>query len=198
MTARLRVREIDDDEGQRLTRIIRRASGRWWPSGGRRWCCSVRCTRNTKAAARRSSRWASGGRSRRSPSPSLPGMTSRFPHGAWPQLAGFRWPRVVDYISQEGLRALLRQEGVTFQRLKTWKASQGSAVRGEESPGRTPVCDHRPRGGCRDVDPEIVFSVDEFGPLCLQPCPGRRWAPVAAEGARRLGRGCAASAPNGM
>ena len=30
---------------------------------------------------------------------------------------------VVDDISHEGLRALLREEGVTFQRLKTWKAS---------------------------------------------------------------------------
>jgi hypothetical protein len=29
---------------------------------------------------------------------------------------------VVDDISHEGLRALLREEGVTFQRLKTWKA----------------------------------------------------------------------------
>jgi transposase len=31
---------------------------------------------------------------------------------------------VVEDISHEGLRALLRQEGVTFQRLKTWKASK--------------------------------------------------------------------------
>ena len=30
---------------------------------------------------------------------------------------------VVDDISHEGLRALLRQEGVTFQRLTTWKTS---------------------------------------------------------------------------
>src|SRR3954471_17303894 len=30
---------------------------------------------------------------------------------------------VVDDISHEGLRVLLRQEGVTFQRIKTWKAS---------------------------------------------------------------------------
>jgi transposase len=30
---------------------------------------------------------------------------------------------VVDDISHEGLRTLLREEGVTFQRLKTWKAS---------------------------------------------------------------------------
>src|SRR5437588_12459777 len=31
---------------------------------------------------------------------------------------------VVDDISHEGLRILLRAEGVTFQRLKTWKASK--------------------------------------------------------------------------
>ncbi len=31
---------------------------------------------------------------------------------------------VVDDISHEGLRILLREEGVTFQRLKTWKASK--------------------------------------------------------------------------
>ncbi len=31
---------------------------------------------------------------------------------------------VVDDITHEGLRVLLRQEGVTFQCLKTWKASK--------------------------------------------------------------------------
>src|SRR6202044_2877263 len=31
---------------------------------------------------------------------------------------------VVDDISHEGLRTLLREEGVSFQRLKTWKASR--------------------------------------------------------------------------
>jgi transposase len=31
---------------------------------------------------------------------------------------------VVDDISHEGLRVLLRREGVTFQRMKTWKASK--------------------------------------------------------------------------
>ena len=31
---------------------------------------------------------------------------------------------VVDDISHEGLRVLLREEGVSFQRLKTWKASK--------------------------------------------------------------------------
>ena len=44
---------------------------------------------------------------------------------------------MVDDISHEGLRILLREEGVTFQRLKTWKGStdhrshqeQGSMIR---------------------------------------------------------------------
>ncbi len=30
---------------------------------------------------------------------------------------------VVDDISHEGLRMLLREEGITFQRVKTWKTS---------------------------------------------------------------------------
>jgi hypothetical protein len=34
---------------------------------------------------------------------------------------------VVDDISHEGLRALLREEGVTFQRVKTWKTSRDPA-----------------------------------------------------------------------
>jgi hypothetical protein len=35
-----------------------------------------------------------------------------------------------------------------------------------------------PQGG----DPEIVFCVDEFGPLSLQPRPGRQWAAVSGKG----------------
>jgi transposase len=36
---------------------------------------------------------------------------------------------MVDDISHEGLRILLREEGVTFQRLKTWKASADPRAR---------------------------------------------------------------------
>jgi transposase len=61
---------------------------------------------------------------------------------------------VVDDISHEGLRILLREEGVSFQRIKTWKTS------------RDPD----------DGEPEVVFCLDEFGPLNLQPHPGRQWA----------------------
>ena len=31
-------------------------------------------------------------------------------------------------------------------------------------------------------DPEVIFCVDEFGPLNLQPRPGRQWAAVSGKG----------------
>jgi hypothetical protein len=92
VTGRLRVREIDDDEGVRLVRIIRRAIrnfnadrfGSLYPKykGGHPPKFTLGQRREIKKIAK-----------------------SR--------------PGVVDDISHEGLRALLRQEGVTFQRLKT-------------------------------------------------------------------------------
>jgi hypothetical protein len=36
----VRVRQIDDDEGNRMMRIVSAGPGRWRPSGGRRWCCA--------------------------------------------------------------------------------------------------------------------------------------------------------------
>ncbi len=83
---------------------------------------------------------------------------------------------VVDDISHEGLRILLREEGVSFQRVKTWKSSREpdyaakkacvehlyAIVDGEVMP--------------EDGEPEVVFCMDEFGPLNLQPHPGRQWA----------------------
>ncbi len=36
---------------------------------------------------------------------------------------------MVGDISHEGLRTALREEGVTFQRIKTWKASTGQLIR---------------------------------------------------------------------
>ena len=45
---------------------------------------------------------------------SASGRVGRFP----------AWLKGVDDISHEGLRTLLREEGVTFQRLKAWKASK--------------------------------------------------------------------------
>jgi transposase len=50
------------------------------------------------------------------------------PFSTWSlaKLAGFLVAEgVVDDISHEGLRVLLREESITFQRLKTWKARSG-------------------------------------------------------------------------
>ena len=62
---------------------------------------------------------------------------------------------------------------------------QGPGLRGEEGPDRAPVRDHRrevtPDGG----EPEVIFYVDEFGPLNLQPPPGRQWAAVSGKGKER-------------
>src|ERR1700690_2260361 len=63
---------------------------------------------------------------------------------------------VVDDISHEGLRVLLREEGVTFQRLKTWKTSkdpnyQQKKARVEELYA---IADRETPPG--DDDPEVV------------------------------------------
>jgi len=87
---------------------------------------------------------------------------------------------VVDDISHEGLRVLLREEGVSFQAIKTFKVSNDPDFEAKKNrvlelydiadgttlPGRG--------------DPTVVFCMDEFGPLNLQPHPGKQWAPVAA------------------
>ena len=51
---------------------------------------------------------------------------------------------VVDDISHEGLRLLLRAEGVTFQRLKTWKGSKTRSMR-RRRPGLS-SCTRSPTG----------------------------------------------------
>ena len=83
---------------------------------------------------------------------------------------------VVDDISLEGLRVLLREEGVTFQRLKTWKASKDPdyAAKKARAEHLYAIADREviPEPG----EPEVIFCVDEFGPLNLQPHPGRQWA----------------------
>ncbi|GGP89036.1 hypothetical protein GCM10010278_79360 [Streptomyces melanogenes] len=83
---------------------------------------------------------------------------------------------VVDDISHEGLRSLLREEGVTFQRVKTWKTSRDPdyAAKKARVEHLYAIADGEvvPERG----DPDVVFCLDEFGPLNLQPHPGRQWA----------------------
>ena len=89
---------------------------------------------------------------------------------------------VVDDISHEGLRLLLREEGVSFQVIKTWKQSTDPDF--ESKKNRVlelyDIADRKakPKRG----DPKVVICMDEFGPLNLLPRPGKQWAPVAVKG----------------
>jgi transposase len=87
---------------------------------------------------------------------------------------------VVDDISHEGLRVLLREEGVSFQVLKTFKASNDPDF--EQKKNRVlelyDIADGKASPG--QGDPTVVICYDEFGPLNLQPHPGKQWAVVAA------------------
>jgi len=216
VTERLRVREIDDDEGQRLVRIIRRGSGSvvTW----RRAQMVLLSAQGMDAAAIAKVAFTSEDRVRdvirnfnadgfsslypkyrggHPPKFTLPQRREikkigkakpaeyDLPFSTWSlaKLADFLVAEgVVDDISHEGLRILLREEGVTFQRLKTWKASKDPRYAAKKA-----RIEHLYAIADREVvpeasDPEIIFCVDEFGPLNLQPHPGRQWAAVSGKG----------------
>ena len=82
---------------------------------------------------------------------------------------------VVDDISHEGLRQLLRAENVSFQRIKTWKCSRDPdyQVKKARLEHLYAIADAQvmPEFG----EPDVIFCVDEFGPLNIQPHPGRQW-----------------------
>jgi transposase len=107
------------------------------------------------------------------------------PFSTWSlsRLAGFLVAEgVAGDIGHEGLRTLLREEGVWFQVIKTWKTSAGPGF--EEKKNRVlALCDipggtTKPRRG----DPKAVICLDESGPLSLLPRPGRQWAPRVVKG----------------
>jgi transposase len=87
---------------------------------------------------------------------------------------------VVDDISHEGLRVLLREEGVSFQVIKTFKASNDPDYEAKKNRVLElyDIADGKAPPG--PSDPTVVICFDEFGPLNLQPHPGKQWAPVAA------------------
>ena len=106
---------------------------------------------------------------------------------------------VVNDISHEGLRVLLHQEGVSFQVIKTWKQSRDPDFEAKKNrilhlyglmDGTDEVV---------DGDPEVVICVDEFGPLNLQPHPGRQWATRGGGGPRpRRRRRATYTRPHGV
>jgi transposase len=88
---------------------------------------------------------------------------------------------VVDDISHEGLRVLLREEGVSFQAVKTWKESNDPdfEVKKNRILELYAIADGTLAAG--PGDPTVVFCMDEFGPLNLQPHPGKHWAAVSGK-----------------
>ena len=110
---------------------------------------------------------------------------------------------VVEDISHEGLRALLREEGVSFQRIKTWKVSNDPDFEAKKNRVLElyAIADGEAEPG--PGDPTVVLCVDEFGPLNLQPHPGRQWAPVAVgkghgDSPRRRRRRATFTRPHGV
>jgi transposase len=216
VSERLRVREIDDDEGRRLVRIVRRGSGSvvTW----RRAQMVLLSAQGMDAAAIARVAFTSEDRVRdvirnfnadgfsslypkykggRPPKFTLAQrrevkkiaksrpVEHDLPFSTWSlsKLAEFLVAEgVVDDISHEGLRVLLREEGVSFQRLKTWKTSKDPdyAVKKARIEHLYAIADREvtPDAG----EPEVIFCVDEFGPLSVQPWPGRQWAAVGGKG----------------
>ena len=157
MAGRVRVREISDDEGNRLKRIVRRGSGSvvtWrraqmvlWSAQGMSVAHIARLAFTSEDRVRDVlhnfnadgfgslyPRYAGG----RPPTFTLAERREikkiakskpaghELPFSRWSlaKLADFLVAEgVVDDISHEGLRELLRAENVSFQAVKTWKAS---------------------------------------------------------------------------
>ena len=151
------------------------------PTGSTPWPPS------TPGADHRSSPCPSAGPSRRSPSGRPTDYGEPFSTWSLTKLADHLVRKgVVDDISHEGLRALLREEGVSFQAIKTWKESNDPdfEVKKNRVLELYDIADGKaqPKRG----DPEVVICFDEFGPLNLQPHPGRQWAERDAKAARPL------------
>jgi transposase len=89
---------------------------------------------------------------------------------------------VVDDISHEGLRVLLREEGVSFQVIKTFKASTDPDF--EAKKNRVLHLYDLADGKAKQNkgDPDVIICLDEFGPLNLLPRPGKQWAPMIVKG----------------
>lgn len=210
MAERVRVREIHDDEGRRLLRVVRRGTGSvvTW----RRAQMVLLSVQGMPVAKIAEVSFTSDDRVRdvihnfntdgfdslypkyqggrpetftpperreiRKMAKSKP-TEHDLPFATWSltKLADFLVAEgVVDDISHEGLRILLREEGVSFQHLKAWKTS-----RDPDYAAKKARVEHLYAIADGEVipeadEPDVIFCMDEFGPLNLMPHPGRQWA----------------------
>lgn len=88
---------------------------------------------------------------------------------------------VVDDISHEGLRILLCEEGVSFQRLKTWKTSRDPDYAAKKARVEHLYAISDGEVIPEEGEPEVIVCMDEFGPLNLMPHPGRKWAKLGGK-----------------
>jgi transposase len=106
---------------------------------------------------------------------------------------------VVEDISHEGLRALLGEQGVSFQRLKTFKDSNDPDFEAKQARVLELYAIADGHGVPGASDPAVVICIDEFGPLNLQPHPGRQWARRGdCAGPRRRRRRATYKRPHGV
>jgi transposase len=75
--------------------------------------------------------------------------------------------RIVDSISLEWLRIVLDEADMSHQSVKTWKASKDPKF--EEKKRRIDRLTHKKH------NPPVVLSMDEIGPISLQPHGGQGW-----------------------
>ena len=219
LAERVRVREIDDDEGQRLLRIIRRGTGSvvTW----RRAQMVLLSAQGMPVAKIAEVTFTSADRVRdvihnfnadgfdalypkykggRPKTFTLPERREikkiakskptehRLPFSTWSlaKLADFLVAEgVVDDISHEGLRVLLREEDVSFQRIKTWKTS-----RDPDTPPRKPAsstCTRSPtaRSYPKTASPTSSSAWMSSARSTSSPTPNDS-GPNAADGTRTL------------
>jgi len=214
MVARVQVRQITNDEGNKLLRIVRRSSGSvvTWrraqmvllsaqgmdvptiakvtfasadrvrdvlhnfnPTG------STRCCPSTAVVGRRNSPCRSAKRSRRprwagrsiTGCRSRPGVcrswrTSWSPRG-WSTTSAMR-----AYACCSARRAS------ALEAVKTWKTSTDPDYEAKKNRVLELYAIADGKAEPASDDPTVVMCLDEFGPLNLQPQPGKQWAPVAA------------------
>ncbi|MGW5366678.1 IS630 family transposase [Actinopolymorpha pittospori] len=93
------------------------------------------------------------------------------------KLVGYLAERTRITVSTETVRRILAQAGISWQATKTWKHSRDPEFSAKKD-RILALYDHPPTDG-------RVVCVDEFGPLNLQPRPGRGWYPATRPARRR-------------